>query len=193
MVTTKTRTLQQYLDELGVERGPLIEVAEVPCTPVGFAAERIAPGDFHRPDSADGVPSDFCSMLNVLNVLPDGSVQMCCGAPFSMQALKAGDAKAERLATIVERAEWNPIFNALSTATGPRLLAEALKEGGQDGFLQRGCYGSSCDACQHIMGNSSAVNFLYQALDQARADLFLDRFVERELAAKAMSLEVEEG
>jgi MoaA/NifB/PqqE/SkfB family radical SAM enzyme len=191
VVTTKTRTLEQYLEALEVERGPLVEAAEVPCTPVGFGGELVAPEDLHKPDSADGVPSDFCSMLNVLNILPDGSVQMCCGAPFSLEALRAGNAKREDLKNIVERAEWNPIFNALSAATGPRLLAEALKQGGLDGFLRRGCYASSCDACQHIMGNRGIVEFLYRALDSARAELFLERFVQRELPARAMSFDLE--
>jgi MoaA/NifB/PqqE/SkfB family radical SAM enzyme len=173
IVSAKSRRLSDYLDDLGVAPGPLIEVAEAPVTPVGFASTRMASSEIQR---ADGVPSDFCSMLNVLNILPDGSVQMCCGAPFSMSELKAGNAKQNTLTEIVEEAEWNPIFNALSIAEGPRLLVEALEDAGKDGFLKRGCYGSSCDACQHILREKPAMEFLKQALDEQRAQLFLDRF-----------------
>lgn len=173
IVSAKSRTLKDYLRDLGASPGPLIEVAEAPVTPVGFAATKMHPDEITR---YEGVPSDFCSMLGVLNVLPDGSVQMCCGAPFSLPELKAGNAKFQDLVDIVADAEWNPVFNALALGTGPRILAEALDAEGKGEFLRKGCYGSSCDACQHIMKNKVAVEFLYRKLGERQTELYLDRF-----------------
>src|SRR5215510_396929 len=161
VVTRHSRKLRDYVKDLGIEGEKRVDVAEAPCTPVGFAAERIPPAEFAQ---EKGVPSNYCSMLNVLNILPDGSVQLCCGAPFQMQELCSGNAKEKPLTSIISDAEYDPVFNALALETGPRLLAEVLAAEGKAGFLKDG-YCSSCEACQHILQEPGTLKTLRQKLE----------------------------
>jgi pyruvate-formate lyase-activating enzyme len=179
IVDEGTKSLKEYVELLEVAQHELVEMtAEAPVTPVGFAAERISKRDLPvLPD----VPSNWCSMLDVVNILPDGSVQLCCGAPFSLKSLKAGNAKENTLKDILASAELNPVFNALAVAKGPRILAETLHEAGEDSFLKRGCYASSCDACQHIMRNERAISVLYDALEDRKDELYVDRYLQKGL------------
>jgi MoaA/NifB/PqqE/SkfB family radical SAM enzyme len=173
VVTRNSRKLKDYVADLGVEESEMLRVAEAPCTPVGFATERIPPAEFAE---ESGVPSNYCSMLDVLNILPNGSVQLCCGAPFSMDALNAGNARRTPLTTIISEAEYNPVFNALALETGPRALAGALEEEGKSAFMKKG-YCSSCDACQHILGEPGVLELLQRNLARRRAELFLARTI----------------
>lgn len=173
IVTRNSRKLKDYVEDLGIEENGMVSVAEAPCTPVGFAADRIPPAEFAQ---EDGVPSNYCSILDVLNILPNGSVQLCCGAPFQMDQLSAGNAKERPLTSIISDAEYDPVFNALALETGPRLLADALHEAGKAGFMKKG-YCSSCDACQHIMGEQGVLEQLRQKLSVRQPELFLARAV----------------
>lgn len=172
IVDESTKSKDDYIELLQVVRNELVEFLEFPVTPTGYAAERIKTSDL---PSVQGIPSDTCTMLSVVNILPDGSVTLCCGAPFSMSSLTAGNLKERPLKEIIEEAQWNPVFNALAVGTGSRILAEVLHEKGEDGFLRRGCYASSCDACQHIMGNKKAVSILYHELSSRKEELYIKR------------------
>jgi hypothetical protein len=178
IVSEKTRKAKDYLRDMGVEEGPFVEMAEAPCTPVGFAAERIDPGDFKR---WDGVPSDWCSMLRVLNVLPDGSVQMCCGAPFTKDVFRAGNAKREKLVDIVRRAESDPLFTALSAGFGVRHLIPILESAGYGHLIKYGQYASSCDACHDLLGDPKVVKILRKELEKRADELFVECFLTRDL------------
>lgn len=184
IVTEKTKSAREYLEAIGVEEGPFVEIAEAPCTPVGFAAERIDPGDFAR---HPGVPSDWCSMLRVLNVLPDGSVQMCCGAPFSKSAFKAGNAKRERLSAIVGRAEADPLFNALSSGFGVRHLIPILEENGYGHLIKYDQYASSCDACHDLLGNQKIVALLRDKLRDRVEEMLVNRLLDRDLPIQVIN------
>lgn len=187
IITEQTKRASDYLGALEVETGPLLEIAEAPCTPVGFAAERINPGDFQR---HKGVPSDWCSMLRVLNVLPDGSVQMCCGAPFSKDVFKAGNAKQERLAQIVARAEQDPLFNALSSGFGVRHLIPIIEEAGLGGLIKYDRYASSCDACHDLLTNPLIIDALRRALRSRVDEMYINRVLDRDLPISIASEEM---
>jgi hypothetical protein len=178
IVTEKTKKAIDYLREIGVEEGPFVQMTEAPCTPTGFGAERVPREDFK---TFDGIPSEWCSLLRVINILPDGSVQLCCGAPFSLDVLKAGNANYEHLSTIIARAKDDPFFNALSAGNGVHYLVEMLDELGLDHHLRPGTYKSSCDACQDLVRKPEVVKALRQLLEKRKEEMLIARFVERDL------------
>jgi len=173
VVTSSSKKLDYYLEALGVSRGERLSASEIPCTPVGYAATSIASSEFpiHM-----GVPKDYCTMLQALNVMPEGTVRLCCGPAFTGDALTAGNLHSERLDAVIERAEWDPIFNALALGNGPCHLAAALSEEGNSDFLLPG-YASSCHACHHILGRPGVATTLRQKMEPQQAELFLKRTI----------------
>ena len=174
VVTESSKKLDDYLDALDIKDDEDVTSSEIPCTPIGFAASELPASEFKiRP----GVPSDYCSMLQTLIVLPEGTVHLCCGPTFSDDGLVAGNLHQESLASIVERAEWDPLYNALALGNGPGCYVEkALAETGQDGFLLDG-YASSCHACHHILDQPGMAETLSQALEPQRAEMFFKRTI----------------
>ncbi len=173
VVTSSSKKLNDYLEALGVSRGERLFASEIPCTPVGAAATQIASSEF--PVHA-GIPNDYCTMLQALSVLPEGNVHLCCGPAFTGDALDAGNLHTEQLDAIIEKAEWNPIFNALALGNGPCHLAAALTEEGHSDFFLPG-YTSSCHACHHIFGQPGIVSALREKLEPQCAELFLKRTI----------------
>ena len=109
-------------------------------------------------------------------------MHFCCGPTFAIEALAAGNLREDGLDVVVERAEWNPLYNALALGNGPCYLAEALVEAGHGGFIRDG-YASSCHACQHILSRPGVEAILQQALEPQRAELFLKRTILDQVAA----------
>lgn len=171
VVTRSSKKLSHYLEELGVEEGDEIMASEVPCSPIGFAA-KLSAEEFpsHRE-----IPCDYCSLLQTLIVRPEGSVHLCCGPAFTIPCLTAGNLRQEPLEKIVERAEWNPLNNALALDKGPGgrvkdLLAEA-------GRLPRRGFASSCHACHYLLAEPGVAEHLEEALAPQQAELFLKRTI----------------
>ncbi len=171
VVTASSNKLSYYLEALGVSEGDNLVAAEAPCTPVGMAAIMLPNSDFPL---HPGVPSNYCTLLKSLIIRPEGIVHLCCGAGFTVDALTAGNLREERLDSIIERAEWNPIFNALAVGNGPCHLATALAEEKHDDFLQNS-YATSCHACHHILSRPGIEGILQERLESQRAELFLKR------------------
>jgi hypothetical protein len=171
--TLSSKKLSYYMDALGVSKGKDLAASEISCTPVGSAACQIPKEDF---PTYSEVPADYCTLLQAMVVRPDGTVNLCCGPAFSVEALSAGNLHQETLESIVERAEWNPLFNALALGNGPRLIAELLKEKGE-GKLLREKYTSSCHACHHILSQPNVASILENLLEPQRAELFLKRAI----------------
>lgn len=173
VVSKTSRRAADFLASMGIGSHPLLETTDVPCTPVGYAAHRIAHDEFPR---RQGVPTDFCSMLNVLNVLPDGGVQTCCGAPFHMSSLRAGNLKQRELRDIVEDAEWNPVFNGLAVGIGPSSLVQLLSPDRQEEIQSRS-YTTACDACHKVFADPVVAREIERAAETKQVEFFLRRTV----------------
>jgi MoaA/NifB/PqqE/SkfB family radical SAM enzyme len=173
IVTKSSRKISDFLAELNVQEGEGVQATEVFCTRIGWAATKVPDSEFPAQDNA---LSSYCSMLQPLVIGPDGAVYLCCGAAFATPALNLGNLTREPLKDILERAEWNPILNALSLGNGPAYLADCLRESGQGDLLRTG-YSSSCEACCHILSTPGVTNFLETKLEPQRAELFLKRIV----------------
>lgn len=173
VATHKSKRRDYYVNALQIDGAENVDVVEVQATPVGYAASRIDRSDYAVRGE---VPADICAMLQSMSILPDGSVQACCGPPLPSKELNAGNARSERLADIVARAEWSPIFNALSLAKGPAILAKELERLGMHCDLQAG-YASPCHACQHILSGLKLGPQLESALGKRQAELYFLRLL----------------
>jgi MoaA/NifB/PqqE/SkfB family radical SAM enzyme len=183
VVSKNSRRAADFLRIVGVSEHPLLDVQDVPCTPVGYAAHKIEAESFER---KKGIPQDFCSMLDVINILPDGSVQSCCGAPFHISALKAGNVKHTALKEIVTQAEWDPVFTGLSVGVGPAELVQLLDAKTRKAFESRE-YTNACEACHHVFADKEITARIRQAAEDRRSEYFLRRAVtvqERDRAAR---------
>ena len=173
VVTESSKKMDYYLEALGVTPGEHLFASQIPCTPAGWAATKLPSSDFAL---HPGIPKDYCTMLQALTVQPEGTVHLCCGPTFTVDALAAGNLHDEDLPSIIEKAEWNPIFNALALGNGPCHLAQALAEQGASDFLMPS-YATSCDACQHILGRPGVAALLNQKLEPQAPELFLKRTI----------------
>jgi organic radical activating enzyme len=173
VATNKSKRRDYYVNALEIDSADDVDVLEVQATPVGYASSRIDRSDYALRGE---VPADICAVLEAISILPDGSVQVCCGPPLPSKELNAGNARSERLADIIARAEWNPIFNALSLAKGPAILVNELEKLGKHRDLQPG-YASPCDACQHILSGLKLGPELEAALGKRQAELYFLRLL----------------
>ena len=171
--TKSSHDLKYYLEALGVNKGENIQASEIPCTPLGSASTRIPQDEFI---TYSKIPSDYCSIFRALVVNPDGSVNLCCGPAFNVKPLSAGNLHNENLEQIVERAEWNPLYNALALGNGPNLIAETLQKNGYNSLLLEK-YATSCHACHHILSQSNVISILEVLLEPQREELFLKRTI----------------
>jgi hypothetical protein len=184
VVTRSSRRLKSYLEELGVqEQSSGLRATEVFCTRMGRAATRIPASEFPpRPDALRA----YCSMLGPLIIRPEGTVHLCCGPAFGIPALSAGNLRQEGLRSMMERAEWDPIFNALALSNGPERLVSVLREAGA-GHLVRPGYSSSCEACHHLLSTPGVEALLRERLQPLQAELFLKRAILTQETAETLS------
>ncbi|MCC7157814.1 MAG: SPASM domain-containing protein [Bryobacterales bacterium] len=166
IVTAHSRRLADLQQMLGLGPDGGIQWAEIHCTRTGWAATRIPASEFVPSDEA---LQSYCSMLRPIIVRPDGGVFLCCGATFAASALQAGNLRQEPLKEILERAEWDALFNSLALANGPLPVAQAL--GAAAGHL----YSTSCEACQHLLSIPGAAGRARKELEPRQAELFLKR------------------
>lgn len=178
VVTASSHKLDFYLAQLGVNKDEGIEASEIQCTPVGSAATRVPASEF---PTHPGVPADYCTMLQALIVRPEGMVHLCCGPSFTIEPLTVGNLREESLKSMLERAEWDPLLNALALGNGPSLLAAPLAEAGLSDCL-RDNYVSSCHACHHILSQPDVAALLSEKLEPQRAELFLKRTILDQIA-----------
>ncbi|MCP4201198.1 MAG: radical SAM protein [bacterium] len=171
VVTASSKKLSHYLEALGVKEGDEVMASEVPCAPIGFAAG-LSASEF--PQHSE-IPCDYCSLLQTLIVRPEGSVHLCCGPAFTIPVLDVGNIREEPLEEIIERAEWNPLYNALALDNGPGgRVKDVLAEAGE---LPTTGFASSCHACHHLLTRSGVAEQLEEALALQQAELFLKRTI----------------
>lgn len=183
VITKRTKKLKDYISTLGIKVDEKIHLSEFDCIPIGSAAVKIDNVDFK---SIPGIPSDYCSILQVVNILPNGAVHLCCGAPFAIEGLRAGNINQLTLGEILDRAEWDPVFNSLAINRGPMQLKQTLKKYGKDGFLMKS-YSSSCHACWHILSKPRIVDFLRDKLEQKSPELFAKRTILFRIASEKIN------
>ena len=173
LVTASSKKSDHYRESLDLFDGDGVECSEIPCSPIGSAARRIAGSEF--PPRTDAL-QQYCSMLSPIVVMPDGAVYLCCGPAFATPALLAGNLRGESLEDILERAEWDPLLNALAVSNGPALVAETLARLGRGDVVAPG-YPTSCAACHQLLTSPGVDDQVRGGLEDQRAELFLKRMI----------------
>lgn len=170
IITGSSLRLAEVQRRLGFEGGSRIQWAEIHCTRTGWAATRIPAAEFTPREDA---MTSYCSMMRPIIVRPDGGVYLCCGATFAADGLIAGNLRSESLKSILDRAEWDSLFNSLALANGPLVAAQVLQADKSTEPL----FSTSCEACQQLLGQSAAAERVRSVLEPRRSELFLKRTI----------------
>lgn len=184
VVTKTSKKLDDYIKELGYEEWQDLHTSQFKCTPIGAAAKQIPVDEF---EYQPGIPNNYCTLFRVVNVLPDGSVYLCCGAAFTCPSLKVGNLRKESLGTILERAEWDPLLNSLAIDNGPRQIAERLRRRGR---MTGESYCSPCHACHDILGQRRLAEEARRTLEPERAEIFAKRTILSQLVEERAATEL---
>jgi hypothetical protein len=109
-----------------------------------------------------------CSMAGSPIIFPDGKVLACIGPLFSLphqHPMLLGNAQAEPLAQIFDRAEINPLLH-LIRIWGPHKLISLLKQNGYGDLLPSGyIVNCTCDVCFKLLSDQRIIAALERILD----------------------------
>ena len=152
------RIIKKILDTKG---GKYVTFLDIPCDPIGRAKEEIPDEEF---SAGKHIPKGNCSMFQVVQIWPNGSVKLCCGTASRHENLTFGNVNGQHLFDIVKKAETSPLPNALSSWRGPGYLIELAKTGGYSERLLDG-YTSECHACHHLISDPELYSYLEEKLE----------------------------
>jgi MoaA/NifB/PqqE/SkfB family radical SAM enzyme len=176
MQTIETNTshkIDYFKESLDLpEKHELIEWIPIPCDPVGRAKIKVAADELCMTWNPQ---VGTCSMLRVWISDPYGFIYGCCGTANS-DLLIAGNAFKEPLREIVNRANVNPLFNALAAWGGPFLLFRLMVEKGYDHYMKKS-YTSACHACHEVLQDQKAIEMILDKLEEIKLDLLMSRLV----------------
>jgi hypothetical protein len=176
IVTSTSRKAQDFRDMLNINGdSPLVVWHESPCSPAGRADELGITGELDftwqsRPDS--------CSMLKTWTVNPYGDISPCCGVAFE-GVHATGNAFRDSLVDTVNRANADPLLNALAAYGGPYLLIELLAKRGSTAYALRK-YTGNCHACQSVLSDKKAMATIQGELQDHVFELIASRTIVHE-------------
>jgi hypothetical protein len=189
IVTRTSRGVEDFKRLLKLPSpSPLIQWHEGPCKPTGRAEELARANELpfpwrNRPDA--------CSMLKTWIVNPCGDISPCCGVPFD-GLREIGNAFRQPLADIVNRANVDPVLNALAAYGGPYLLIELLARHGVTSYAQRS-YTCNCHACQAVLSDAHAMALIEDELQEHALELIASRVLAHEQRWGKQAVEPEAG
>ena len=143
-------------------------------------------------------PTGACGLVLQPVIETDGTVYACCGPSLSSHPtspLVLGNAEAEPLEAILERAAQDPVLEVISTL-GPYGLYRLLQDHptGRERFRPRSQYTSICDLCLDITNLPELVSAVRERLQEPDVQaLFAARRIggERGLGPEPHNQEVE--
>jgi MoaA/NifB/PqqE/SkfB family radical SAM enzyme len=125
--------------------------------PVGRASKET---DVTKPDRTTEVPVSACSSGNSPIIFPDGRIIACIGPIIDLKTphpLILGNLNQDNLATILDKAEANPILHSIRV-WGPKKLISMIKEAGFQNLLPSTYMKENpCEACYRLMSNPKIV------------------------------------
>lgn len=116
-----------------------------------------------------------CSVMEVIQINPDGDVVPCCGSGACAEYLSLGNINNKGLSKIINDAETNPLLNSLFVWLGPYGLIKELSSVGKTNFLSEKHTGA-CHACYEIFSNKKCVSLLEERLDKNKIELLAARW-----------------
>jgi MoaA/NifB/PqqE/SkfB family radical SAM enzyme len=149
------RALMRQLTHMGEQDN----VRSIITFPVGRAQEMI---EGHW-ELTERPPISACTAANSPILFPDGRVVACIGPIVDLKSshpLLLGNLREMPLATMFDRAELNPILQAIRI-WGPHKLITMAKESGLGSHLPDSYVKDSmCSACYYLMANPAIVRYL---------------------------------
>jgi len=164
-VTTENKSNDEYRQIIEVlndfvEKDKIVTATTLP---VGRALKNL--GSL-RYETSEDPPVYSCPSSNFPVIFPNGKVTACIGPIIDLPSdhpLLLGDLNKNSLSDILNRAEINPILQAIRV-WGPRKLVFMIREQGPKEHLPQ-CYekDSICITCYKLMSDKKIVEFLVQA------------------------------
>lgn len=125
-----------------------------------------------------------CSILEILEITPQGEVKPCCGSGSCAKYLTIGNIEENNLSEIIKKVDVNPFINSLFVWVGPQGLMNILSEHGKLGLLSDR-HSGACHACYEIFSNEEVYQFLSEKLQETKIELLAARwYVEKILVKK---------
>lgn len=156
----------------GQNRLPFINYQKVRVVRLGRAMS-LPPSWFK---TASDLPGGCCSTVLSPIVLPNGTVQACCGPGVNFEEtnpLNLGNWKHESLANILRRAKSSPFVMALNNK-GPKGIVELAKKNGFEHLLRRRSeYTGICELCIDICNSPEAVRKIESSFNDTELRLKL--------------------
>ena len=116
-----------------------------------------------------------CSIMEVIQINPDGAVVPCCGSGSCAKYLTIGNIENKNLGEIIKDAEKDPFMNSLFIWLGPYGLIKILEEHGKTNYLSKKHTGV-CHACYEIFSNKDCYDFLAKKLALKTVELFATKW-----------------
>lgn len=209
-----TRKNAQRVASLSRDYGiaAVIRVCSIVDDPFAEEYVKEKPEDFNyqvvnvvRLGRANGLPASYfrqkksfppggCTTILSPIILPDGSVQACCGPGIDFHGanpLNVGNWRKEEIRTILLRHRMDPLIMAVCNL-GPKYLTELLKQhGALDKLENRDFYTGRCELCVDLLNNPEVVDVLRKQLDDPKLRMRLTAgqvFLQSELFTRENAL-----
>ncbi|MFI3213262.1 MAG: radical SAM protein [Eubacteriales bacterium] len=145
--TKNSKRLKGVLDKL---EDSLINcnLIEIPCVPVGHAAERIKEEEYIY---MEGLPTGCCEFMNIFTILPNGDVYPCCSEAGMSPVLYLGNIHRNSVDDLLKEFYENCICRVLREKGTTYIYNEILSNEERKALRKR--FISSCDMCHVLFEN----------------------------------------
>lgn len=123
-------------------------LVEIPCVPVGHAAERIKEDEYIY---MEGLPTGCCEFMNMFTILPGGNVYPCCSEAGMSQVLYLGNIYQDSVDDLLKSFYKNSICSILREKGTTYIYKEVLSDDEREQLRKR--FISSCDMCHVLFEN----------------------------------------
>ncbi len=189
VVTKSSQRLHQILELLG-DAAFYATLIEVPCLPVGRAAEKISSSDFF---TEAGIPASPCDTLNDLSIDPDGNAYPCCSQAGMTPPLRLGSAKEEPLVVLARHFRGSMVCRLLAQH-GPNWFVEPIKKAGLGHKLNPN-YVGVCHLCHHVLSDPEMTAIAQEAAQAEGKAIFqrmLDQVRQSKMSLAPPTLKIQE-
>ena len=167
LVGTNTKKLKDYVDELGISLSEnKISVREYPLSPVGRGIS-LDPMGFKY----NATDCNCTSIFRQPVIEPSGDLYVCCGVGYKNKQLLLGNLKQEDLASLLQKAKDEPLYNAISMF-GPFSIARMVAEDGNNNLeFNEKKFTDICHACNQLLNNERNFEIVSKTIDKRAKEI----------------------
>ena len=160
LIGRNTKKLKDFMNELEITPNKDISMSEHSITRVGRASF-MSINEFTQ-----GQQDHPCkSIFNTPVVEPNGDVYACCGVGYKNKELLIGNLKQNSLSELLNKANSNVLFNAIS-AFGPFSIHDMIKEDGKALRLPSEKFSDICHICSEMLSDEKNVVMITESLQK---------------------------